>query len=463
MKREVVRKIIAGLIFGLTAMFFVVSYFGMTTSGEDLFQGAGTTPEVWKDMTAAFQYDGRIPDMYAWTVINFFDYQYSFGIDTIFRLLDVAMGMGLLYLMVYIALGRRLKFELKDATLWAIGFILLFLTQHGQALYHGFSLIHNYLLIVLITLGFGMWYLKRARGEELQDSVGRGMGMLILGVLFGLSSNLTPAAFLVTFVGVMVVKMVRERKIWVVLRKVRAWEILGVVGVLLGMAVAYIGGPGVSSYLNDDSYVIGCDYVSFGDIWMDPVTSFLRLAKHAVRNGALVVLPIVIILAVFAGVRLIRMFHKKKQKLVWWPENKGKRTVLVVLASFMVVHILAATQLVAPLRLLLPAYVSGIIIVMILVKEWTQGWKMWGVGIGALIVVLGVVVVRAVLVMEYHAQAGRVLKKIQESGEEVVCVMPAEVQSRKLPIISLGQDNMLVDWALPTTIYGKKVVWCGSE
>ena len=239
MKRGVTRKILAGLLFGLTAVFFVVSYFAITTSGEDVYQGAGTEPAVLEDMGAAFQHNARIPDMYAWAVINFFDYQYSFGVDTVFRLADVALGVGMLYLMTYVALGRKVRLELKDAVIWALGFLMIFLTPHGRVLYAGFSAIHNYLLIVMITLGFGLWYLKRMRGEEMRWRWWQAGLMLLAGVVFGLSSNLTPVAFLITFVGVLVIRMVREKKIGEVLKRLRVWEILGVVGILIGMAVAY--------------------------------------------------------------------------------------------------------------------------------------------------------------------------------------------------------------------------------
>lgn len=374
MKRGVMRKILAGLLFGLTAVFFVVSYFAITTSGEDVYQGAGTEPAVLEDMGAAFQHNARIPDMYAWAVINFFDYQYSFGVDTVFRLVDVALGVGMLYLMTYVALGRKVRLELKDAVIWALGFLMIFLTPHGRVLYAGFSAIHNYLLIVMIALGFGLWYLKRMRGEEMRWRWWQAGLMLLAGVVFGLSSNLTPVAFLITFVGALVIRMVREKKIGEVLKRLRVWGILGVVGILIGMAVAYIGGPGVSGYI-DGGYATEYDYVSLGEVMRQPMESAVELTKHAVSNGVRVVAPMVVVLVVFAGMRVMRKWPWKKQdRLVWWPVEEKERRVLMVLVGFVVVHILVATQLSAPLRILLPAYVAGVMAVLLLVREWTRGW-----------------------------------------------------------------------------------------
>ena len=318
MKRGVTKKILAGLLFGLTAAFFVVSYFGITTSGEDVYQGAGTEPAVLEDMGAAFQHNARIPDMYAWAVINFFDYQYSFGVDTVFRLVDVMLGMGMLYLMTYVALGRRVRLELKDAVIWALGFLMIFLTPHGRVLYAGFSAIHNYLLIAMITLGFGLWYLRRVHGEGMRWRWWQAGLMLLAGVVFGLSSNLTPVAFLITFVGVLAIRMVREKKVGEVLKRLRVWEILGVVGILIGMAVAYIGGPGVSGYI-DGGYATEYDYVSLGEVIRKPIESAAKLTKHVVSNGVRVVAPMVVVLVVFAGMRVVRKWLWKKQdRLVWW-------------------------------------------------------------------------------------------------------------------------------------------------
>lgn len=284
--------------------------------------------------------------------------------------------------------------------------------------------------------------------------------MLLAGVVFGLSSNLTPVAFLITFVGVLAIRMVREKKVGEVLKRLRVWEILGVVGILIGMAVAYIGGPGVSGYI-DGGYATEYDYVSLGEVIRKPIESAAKLTKHVVSNGVRVVAPMVVVLVVFAGMRVVRKWLWKKQdRLVWWPVEEKERRALMALVGFVVVHILVATQLSAPLRILLPAYVAGVMAVMLLVREWTRGWGMEVVGAGMLVLVVGVVGARTVLVLEYHVKAGKVLEKIRESETSVVCVTREEVTSRTLPGIYLGQEDMIADWTLPVKIYDKEVVWC---
>lgn len=456
-----------GLLVGLPVVFFIVSYFLITVSGEDIFQGAGTMPEVWKDLQEAFLHNARIPDMYAWAVINFFDYQYSFGIDTIFRLVDVMLGVGMLVLMTRVAVGKswgmRKKGEQKGMTLgtamlWALAFVMIFLTPHGRVLYAGFSAIHNYLLIVMISLGFGWWYLKWARGDEDHERWWKVALMFGFGVVFGLSSNLTPIAFLITVICLTGVEVIHKRKVVKVFRKLPKWGIAGVIGVVLGMGVAYIYGPGVSGYL-DSGYTEEYDYISFNDLVKEPGRSAVSLAKHTVRNFARVLGPVLGVLAVVAAVAWLT----RRDKVKWWPEEKGTRRILKGLIVFVIVHMAIAAQLDAPLRILLPAYIGAVMVLMIFAREWLAGWSVrWEVcaGLGLVVVMLGVVGMRTMLAVEYREKAGRVLEKIRVAEGEVVCVTREEVRSRVLPVVYLGQEDMLADWAMPAKVYGKEVIWC---
>ena len=87
----------------------------MTVTGEDIFQGANIKSGFLEGMVNAFRYNARLSDMYAWGAIRFFDYQYSFGIDTVFRIIDVILALGIVYLISMLIVGRKLRFELRDA------------------------------------------------------------------------------------------------------------------------------------------------------------------------------------------------------------------------------------------------------------------------------------------------------------------------------------------------------------
>lgn len=454
------RKVIAGLLFGLTAVFFITSYFGITTSGEDVFQGAGTTPAVLEDAKAAFAHNARIPDMYAWSVINFFDYQYSFGIDTIFRLIDVALGIGMLYLITYIILGRKLEFELKDALIWTLCFLMLFLTPHGRVLYAGFSAIHNYLLIAIISLGFTLPYLRKLRGAKINSTWWRAALMLLAGLAFGLSSNLTPIAFLLTFALILIIQTIHEKSLRTTLKHLETWEILGILGILIGMAIAYLGGPGVSDYLQN-GYATEYNYISLETLFTAPGSSIISLAKHLINNTARVLLPALALLATVAIIRLLRKkFKPNSESLVWWPPEKSTQNLLIVLAIFITFHILIATQLNAPIRILLPAYLAAIIMTMALVQTWTSHWQLNILSLVILLLTFLVVGTKIALTVNYHQKSNAILKKIQNSTEPTICITREEVHSSALPIIYLGQEDMLADWAMPAKIYNKEITWC---
>lgn len=453
------RRIVAVLLFVLVGVFFVASYFLMTTSGEDVLQGANTPPNVLGDAMAAFSYNARLSDMYAWSVINFFGYQYVFGVDTVFRLVDVVMGVGVIYCIAYLALGQRLQLRLRDAAVFAMGFLAVFLTPFGRVFYVGFSIIHNYLLIAIISLVFALPYLRKLRGGEVGKGLGFALVMLVAGVVFGCSSNLVPVAFLLTLATVLIVRMVRTRKVMAVLRRVERWEILSVVGILIGMGIEYLLGPGVSGYINN-GYAVDYDYVSMTQMFTTPGESIARLVKHLVFNFGRVLAPVIIILMVVAIVVVVRQWWQKgkiKGAFIIRPEAHG---VVAVLAVFVFWHVLIAVQLAAPVRILSSAYLAAVIAILIILNEWTRKWRM---RLASVLLVVGVgtiVMIRMALAVQYHEKAGLVLDKIRESEGAIVCVTREEVRGYELPLIHLGQEDMLADWAMPQRVYGKEVVWC---
>lgn len=334
-----------------------------------------------------------------------------------------------------------------------------FVSPHGRVLYAGFSAIHNYLLIVLISLVYAMPFLRKVRGAESERRWWFDLVMLIAGVVFGLSSNLAPIAFLLTFATILVVKMVQTRELKKVLKNVKMWEWLGIVGIVIGMGVAYIGGPGVSGYFAS-GYGTEYDYVGVGEMIREPARSVKRMARHVVNNSARVLGPAVVMLAIVAIARVVRWKVRGAKKKLEWGLKGKMGEVVEILTVFVMWHVLIATQLNAPLRILLTAYVAGIMAVLVLVNEWTKGWKLGMVGVLVAVMVAGVVTVRTMLAIEYHEKAGRVLERVRESEAETICVTREEVTSRTLPMVYLGQEDMVADWAMPEKIYGKEIVWC---
>ncbi len=474
--KYILKKILTYILYSLPTAFFVLCYFLMTVWGEDIIQGANTTPEVWKDIVGAFRHNSRLSDMYAWVVINYFDFQYSFGVDTIFRLIDVAMASGMIYLLATMILERRPRLRLGDAMIYGLGFLVIFLTPEGYTLYRGFSVIHNYLIISLTTLVFALPFLRIVAGKEIPRIYRKWWFALGVGLAFGMASNITPVAFLICFVGAKVIESLREKdwkKVW----QLPKWQIVMLSGMIITLAVAYIFGAGVSTYANNPVYVETYDYLAFGEVFANPGGAMVRIVKHLAVNFGCVWLPIGGAGVILAGMMLVAgKLTGRKVKL--WPQTRMQRQALGAAVGFATVYLLCSTQIKLPIRLGLPAYLGMAVGLGILVWSWWQQLAVAKTKMGGLqqrrmersavslaaamsIVMLAMIGVRGYFALEYRPRIGQALSEVERAEGEVACVNPAQLRPKKLPLVSLSQDETFAEWALPyMTVYGKRVEVC---
>ncbi len=436
------KRILAAVLYVLPVLFFVVAYFGLVSTGEDILQGAGNLKngnaiDFVGDVSASFQNNGRLTDMYAWSVIDFFDYQFNFGVDTIFRMLDVAMVVGVFYMMAYMVLGRKLKLQIKDAAVFACGFLALILTQHGRVFYAGFSVIHNYMMGIFIFLAFLLPYIKWLRGEK----IGKVWyyGLPVLGVVFGMSAALTPLAFLVTATIYIIYMKAKEH------RKIPLWFILGMVGVVVGFAVSNLLGPGAGNYAGNELYTATYDYIGFSEIFSG--SGIVKVLVHLASNFGRVLLPVLVLLVV------LFVFAKKPVKL-----EKDQLLAISFLAVFAIVLICGSFQVNAPLRILLPAYVVLVAAALAIFEEFRTPHF----GIMLCAGVLAVAITKCVLVGGYAEQSAKTFEYIRNSEAHDVCVDKEMVKSYNFPVVYLGQEDMVMEWATPEPIYDKSVKFCES-
>lgn len=460
------KKVATWLLYLLPVVFFAICYFLLTATEEDIAQGAGTTPEVWKDLVAGFRYNARLADMYAWAVINFFDYQYSFGIDTIFRLIDLLAVTGLLMLLTSVILGRRPRLKLKDASVFMGCFLMLVLTPYGYTLYRGFSMIHNYLIIALAMVGFCLPFIRKASGGAIPKFYRKWWVAIPMGLVFGMSANFPPLAFLATYI---VVKAGQFWKIklrggkYVEMRP-EAWEWMMIGGMLVSMMIGYVFGPGLSNYASDPMYVTVYDYVKFGDIFQNFGGSVVRILKHMVTNFARTLAPVV---AVLVGGLVVALLRAKRmgKKLIILPEDKGQRNLLMILTVFAGFAVLAGSQIIMPVRLCLPAYLALMIATIILLRTWFCGLGSRGLGAVTVLMILAAVmaiVIRTVFAWDFHERVGEALAMIRDAEGDTVCVNQEELQQRpKMPFGMFQQEETFVlRQENNYIIYGKSVGYC---
>lgn len=469
------KKFLTCLLYGLPVIFFGVCYFLMTVWGEDIIQGAGTAPDVWNDIVGAFRHNSRLSDMYAWTVINFFDFQYSFGVDTIFRLIDVAMATGIIYLLASLILGRWPRLQLKDSLVFALSFLVILVTPHGYTLYRGFSVIHNYLIIGLATVAFGLPFVRSLAGQKVPKIYQKWWFALIIGLIFGMSSNITPIAFLISFVLVKLWQMWQfnrkkseiseksEGEAGKVAWKIPAWQGWMLAGMVITVAVAYIFGAGVSTYANNPVYTETYDYLAFSEILTNFGGSLVRVVKHIVVNFGYsfgLILGMAMILGGLAWVT--SKVQGRKFRIL--PTSSSECGVVVGCVVFATIYLLCGSQIMLPVRLALPAYLALVVALGVLVYDWWIRSELTeNVAIGVLMAVLMVamVIIKADFALEYRAQMAQVLTAIEAAPDEVVCISPEIARPKKLPFINLGQDETFAEWALLyMTVYGKEVRVC---
>lgn len=413
--------------------------------------------------------------MYAWTVINFFDFQYGFGVDTVFRLIDVVMATGIIYLLTSLILGRWPKLKLKDSLVFALCFLVIFVTPHGYTLYRGFSVIHNYLIIGLATVAFGLPFVRSLAGQKVPKIYQKWWFALIIGLIFGMSSNITPITFLICFVLVKLWQMWQfnrkkseiseksEGEAGKVAWKIPAWQGWMLAGMVITVAVAYIFGAGVSTYANNPVYTETYDYLAFSEILTNFGGSLVRVVKHIVVNFGYsfgLILGMAVILGGLAWVT--SKVQGRKFRIL--PTSSSECGVVVGCVVFATIYLLCGSQIMLPVRLALPAYLALVVALGVLVYDWWIRSELTeNVAIGVLMAVLMVamVIIKADFALEYRAQMAQVLTAIEAAPDEVVCISPEIARPKKLPFINLGQDETFAEWALLyMTVYGKEVRVC---
>lgn len=441
------------ILYALPIIFFAISYFLLTTSGEDIHQGAGAlangdTLDSFGDMARAFEHSGRITDMYAWSIIDFFDYQYCFGADTIFRLVDVAIISGAFYLATFIALGRKPKLQIKDALVFCAIFAAVIFSPFGRRLYSEFSMIHNYAPLVFITLFFVLPYLSLIKDFNLKDFNFKpktlALIMLPLGFIFGMSTTITPIAVLATIIIYIIIK--RKE-----LSRPPLWFFIGIATTLLGFVVSFFLSPGMNSYATNPTSAETFDYIAISDIFTDFTTAVPRIFFHLFYNFGICLIPLI---AYFA---IAFFFARKSRRQIHF---KNIKTILLVFSSFIILHILATAQIKTPPRILIPAYFAGIILIARIFTPYIKS-KIFATSV--VIFTTLAIILHASFLIIYHHKTSLVLEEIKSSEASELCIERQRVEAPRIPIINLSQEFILVDWGYPEYIHGKAITFCNPN
>ena len=446
-------------LFALPTLFFIVVYFLQSVSSEDIYQGAGQSPAVIHDAIAAFHWSARFGDMYAWSVINFFDYTYRFGIDTIFRALDVILAIGIFLIMTRLILDRRPRFEVKDTLIFCLSFLAVFLSDYSRSLISGFSHIHNYLLLTIFSLLFLLPFVYQLRGATIAPRPRMKLLMFVVGFLFAFSSNVTPVVFLMTTGLVVLYNRIALKRTIDFDKILRSWQIFAVAGILLAMLVMYVFGPGVSSY----THGYNSSYVSIANLIASPAASGVALLGNMAHNFRSV--SPAILMMIFAA--LVEYIIARKKLIPKRRESVDGVKFSVVALLFFILHVFAVSQIdiTGMTRILIPAYICVVVSVLFTVNRLfmigniKQGLLMM-TAMPLLLLTSIITVDIGIMMVRHQQQENVVLERIKRSKSKDACVTRADNPTVKSPVLKYYQRELFVDWAMPATIYDKQVNWC---
>ncbi len=456
--KQFMKKITPILLFLLPVFFFSISYYFITTSAEDIYQGAGSYSSnisfnPINRSLEAFDLNGRITDMYAWSIIGFYDYHFQFGIDLIFRIIDIIVAVGAVYLLTTLIAGRRLRLNISDGVLMNASFIMLVALRYGVVFVSGFSMIHNYVPLILILLLFSIPYLMMLNNKPPKNHCTLLMlGMLFLGIIFGMSSTITPLAFLVAAI---VTFATQKKKKY----KAKSWFFAGIIGLIIGFFISNLIGPGISSYTASSTYTTNLDYVSISDLLVDPIGSTSRLISHITYNTSYFIGPLLLI--VIICLFLIKSPRTVLAKFLSRRIPQSDKNIIIAVSVFIVFHILAVSQINAPFRLLLPAYTAAIFIIGRFLFPLINKEKV------SRIVVISIsllyIIAHSILTIRYYQKTSVVLDEIKNHQMQEICIDYDRVNIKSYPILNLSQEKMLQYWGRPQTIYNKAVTPCQLE
>lgn len=310
-KKRGLEKYICLIGYLIVPCFFVVLYCIMLMSYEELNQKfpemTKTIPEI---LYGILNYIPRAGEFYQHTAVHYMTLSMSFGLDLLFRLLTATMASGLIYFSTFLVLKRKPKLKYKDLLIFLGLFLLLMISEASEVFTYRFSYVHNYILAALLTVVFLLPFRLQIENKKFLPLC----GMVILGFLFGISTEIAPLAFLIILAFIVVVKFIKKQLHWSDFWQKYRLYLFGVIGVLLGIAFFYLIGAGIS-FRTNGGYAEVYDYVSIFNIFKSgKIVTLYKLWQHAWFNMRYLAFPVLMMGLFILIETLIKKFFAKDKK-----------------------------------------------------------------------------------------------------------------------------------------------------
>lgn len=281
------QKIIAAIIYGLIILFFGAEMLMKPISGEDAHQAkciakAETLGAYNACIRDSLNYIPRLGQTIHIMIIPSFTTMPSFGLNTLFRLINSLMCVGIIYMIVLLAHGERPKLCYRDAITAALTTIGLLLSDFTQMFFCGFSNVHNYVPAVFFALlFFYQWFYGN---EILKNSQHRGAHLATFAICafcFSASLELNPFIAFAMIIGGSIIAVIRKVKI----KKTREYlrgHLPALIGILLGFIMQYVIGHGFAATIGRSGNYLSSSKIS--DLWNDPANAIPRFFSNMVAN-----------------------------------------------------------------------------------------------------------------------------------------------------------------------------------
>jgi hypothetical protein len=252
-KRFYAERRLSLIIHTAILMFFSALYWLMTMTGEDVSQFTTYNHHsAVETLRETYRYLPRIGEIYHNLIVRCYEPVARMNFCLVPRLMDVCLAIALLYALTWLALSRRPRFDLRSSLAIGIIFAVMMLTPANAIFVSRFSILHNYVLGYLIMVLFCIPFADCRLAKTQDNSIGAMSVLLLLGLLTGYSTEVSPAILILLLASVLIL---RYRSIKIIQR----WMISGLSGLLIGVVLFYASG-GLNSRTHG-SYADAYDYV----------------------------------------------------------------------------------------------------------------------------------------------------------------------------------------------------------
>ena len=437
--RLLFEKVFCAASYTLIGVFFLSLYMWMTMGFEDLYQKAAyLNASLAENLVATFKYIPRLGEFYQKATIVHMDAQVSSFTDVIFRVLIAIAAVAFIYLTTYLILARRPKLKYKDVLIFLLVFIFLVIGPFRDVLMDHFATVNNYLFAILAFVALLLLFRLKSNFKHPLAL----FGVLLLGFIVGISTEITPLVIIFIVVGIAAYFVFKKRlKIKDVILKHRT-QLIAVVGIICGLLFFYIG-AGISTRV-DGAYREVYDYVSIFSTIRDPLL-ILRLIEHIDYNFRYLtyVIPGILIFITTEYYFLKSRINAKKTFL----------NIQIYCLAFVILYVLATSQIKLLddlyFRFMLPVFVVMSISTLIFVNHLIELIKPTQKTLCIVTVVAATIVMVATIdlnfaLIRFHRKVAPDISKV----ELVPGIIDATTPTHN-PVKEVGE----VIFDSPTTIY----------